>query len=186
MIADPRNGDEERIRLGVSGCLLGQPVRFDGGHKRDTFLTDVLARFVDWVPVCPEEEAGLGTPREAMRLVHQGGAERLVTVRSQRDLTDTLEQQTATGEILRVISSSPTDAQPVFDTIAESAHRLCSAELCQVFRSEDGLLYFVASRGQSPEGLAAARRAFPRPLDQGTASGRASEPAKSGSEHAHS
>jgi PAS domain S-box-containing protein len=90
-----------------------------------------------------------------------------------RDLTETLEQQTATGEILRVISSSPTDAQPVFDTIAESAHRLCSAELCQVFRSEGGSLHFVASRGQSPEGLAAARRAFPRPVDRGTAAGRA-------------
>jgi uncharacterized protein YbgA (DUF1722 family)/uncharacterized protein YbbK (DUF523 family) len=80
----------ERIRLGISACLLGQPVRFDGGHKRDTFLTEALARFVDWVPVCPEEEAGLGTPREAMRLVHQAGAERLIGVRSQRDLTDTL------------------------------------------------------------------------------------------------
>jgi PAS domain S-box-containing protein len=89
------------------------------------------------------------------------------------DLTETLEQQTATGEILRVISSSPTDAQPVFDTIAESAHHLCNAELCQVFRAESELLYFVASRGQSPEGLAAARRAFPRPLDRGTAAGRA-------------
>ena len=90
MIADHRYDDEPRLRLGVSACLLGRPVRFDGGDKRDTFLTEALARFVDWVPVCPEEEAGLGTPREAMRLVHHGGAERLVAVRSQRDLTDTL------------------------------------------------------------------------------------------------
>jgi uncharacterized protein YbgA (DUF1722 family) len=59
---------EPRLRLGVSACLLGKPVRFDGGHERDTFLTDRLARFVEWVPVLPEEEAGLGTPREAMRL----------------------------------------------------------------------------------------------------------------------
>ena len=58
-------------RLGVSACLLGQEVRYDGGHKRDPFLTDVLARFVQWVPVCPEEEAGFGTPREAMRLERQ-------------------------------------------------------------------------------------------------------------------
>ena len=90
-----------------------------------------------------------------------------------RDLTETLEQQTATGEILRVISSSPTDAQPVFDTIAESARRLCEAELCQVFRSDSGALHFVASEGQTPEGLAAAQRAFPRPVDRGTAAGRA-------------
>ena len=57
------------LRLGISRCLLGEEVRFDGGHKRDTFLTEVLGRYVEWVPVCPEVEAGLGTPREAMRLV---------------------------------------------------------------------------------------------------------------------
>ena len=78
-----------------------------------------------------------------------------------RDLTETLEQQTATGEILRVISSSPTDAQPVFDTIAESARRLCEAELCQVFRSEAGALHFVASEATTAEGLAAAAPRVP-------------------------
>ena len=61
-----------------------------------------------------------------------------------RDLTETLEQQTATGEILRVISSSPTDVQPVFDTIAESAKRLCAAEFCVVYRFDGQLLHFVA------------------------------------------
>ena len=50
----------ERIRLGVSACLLGEEVRYDGGHKRDRFLTDVLAPYVQWVPVCPEVEVGLG------------------------------------------------------------------------------------------------------------------------------
>ena len=90
MIANGRVDDDQRLRLGVSACLLGRPVRFNGGHTRDTFVAETLARFVDWVPVCPEEEAGLGTPREAMRLVRQGGAERLITVRTQRDLTDTL------------------------------------------------------------------------------------------------
>lgn len=90
MITDQRCDDEQRLRLGVSACLLGKPVRFDGGHKCDTYLAEGLSRFVEWVPVCPEEEAGLGTPREAMRLVHQGGTARLVAVRSQRDLTDAL------------------------------------------------------------------------------------------------
>ncbi|HJV57076.1 MAG TPA: GAF domain-containing protein, partial [Methylomirabilota bacterium] len=90
-----------------------------------------------------------------------------------RDLTETLEQQTATGEILRVISSSPTDAQPVFDSIAESARRLCEAEFCQVFRYEAGVLHFVASEGHNREGLEAAQRAFPRPADRGTTAGRA-------------
>src|SRR5579871_6818696 len=58
----------ERPRLGVSSCLLGSPVRFDGGHKRFRFLTDELGGYVDWVPYCPEIEIGLGTPREPIRL----------------------------------------------------------------------------------------------------------------------
>jgi len=62
----------ERIRLGISACLLGEPVRFDGGHKRDPFLVESLGQFVDWVPVCPEVESGLDSPRESMRLVQTG------------------------------------------------------------------------------------------------------------------
>jgi uncharacterized protein YbgA (DUF1722 family)/uncharacterized protein YbbK (DUF523 family) len=61
-----------RPRLGVSSCLLGAEVRFNGGHKRSRFLTDELAPFVDWVPYCPEIEIGLGTPREAIRLTASG------------------------------------------------------------------------------------------------------------------
>ena len=57
------------IRIGISSCLLGQEVRFDGGHKRDAFLTGTFGQFVEWVPVCPEVESGFGTPRPAMRLV---------------------------------------------------------------------------------------------------------------------
>jgi PAS domain S-box-containing protein len=90
-----------------------------------------------------------------------------------RDLTETLEQQTATGEILRVISSSPTDVQPVFDTIAQSARRLCGAEFCQVFRVEGGQLHNVANDGHNAEGLAVIRRSFPRPVDEGSSAGRA-------------
>src|SRR5579859_7360130 len=62
----------ERPRLGVSSCLLGSPVRFDGGHKRFLFLTDELGPYVDWVPYCPEVEIGLGTPREPIRLTDSG------------------------------------------------------------------------------------------------------------------
>jgi uncharacterized protein YbgA (DUF1722 family)/uncharacterized protein YbbK (DUF523 family) len=78
------------IRIGVSSCLLGQEVRFDGGHKRDRFLTDTLGPFVEWVPVCPEVEAGLSIPREAMRLERQGTSLRLMTVKSGVDLTGRL------------------------------------------------------------------------------------------------
>jgi len=78
------------IRIGISSCLLGEDVRYDGGHKRDRFLTDTLGRFVEWVPVCPEVEAGFGTPREPMQLVDAGSGLRLITVRTRRDLTNTL------------------------------------------------------------------------------------------------
>jgi uncharacterized protein YbgA (DUF1722 family)/uncharacterized protein YbbK (DUF523 family) len=78
-------------RIGVSRCLLGEEVRYDGGHKRDQFLTDVLGRYVEWVPICPEVEAGLGTPREAMRLVGTPQHPRLVTIKSGTDRTHALE-----------------------------------------------------------------------------------------------
>ena len=73
------------IRIGISSCLLGEKVRFDGGHKQDPFLTGTFGRFVEWVPVCPEVEAGLGTPREAMRLVRTQDGIRLLTVKTARD-----------------------------------------------------------------------------------------------------
>ena len=82
----------EAIRIGVSSCLLGEEVRFDGGHKRDRFLTDTFGPFVEWVPVCPEVEAGFGTPREAMRLVSLGDRVHLVTVRTGVDLTAPMER----------------------------------------------------------------------------------------------
>jgi uncharacterized protein YbbK (DUF523 family) len=61
-----------RPRVGVSSCLLGEQVRFNGGHKRSRFLTDELSPYVDWVPYCPEMEIGLGTPREPIRLTAAG------------------------------------------------------------------------------------------------------------------
>ena len=79
------------IRIGISACLLGEKVRFDGGHKQDPFLSGTFGRFVEWVPVCPEVEAGLGTPREAMRLVRTQDGVRLLTVKTARDLTATLD-----------------------------------------------------------------------------------------------
>jgi uncharacterized protein YbgA (DUF1722 family)/uncharacterized protein YbbK (DUF523 family) len=82
------------LRLGISRCLLGDEVRFDGGHKRDHFLTDALGRYVEWVPVCPEVEAGLGTPREAMRLIGDPRRPRLVTIRRGIDHTGALETMT--------------------------------------------------------------------------------------------
>jgi uncharacterized protein YbgA (DUF1722 family)/uncharacterized protein YbbK (DUF523 family) len=77
-----------RLRLGVSSCLLGRKVRFDGQHKRDDFLCDLLGPMVEWVAVCPEVEVGLGTPRETSRLVQTAAGVRLVMPKSGRDLTD--------------------------------------------------------------------------------------------------
>jgi uncharacterized protein YbgA (DUF1722 family)/uncharacterized protein YbbK (DUF523 family) len=75
-------------RIGVSSCLLGTKVRYDGQHKRDAFLADVLSPFVEWVPVCPELELGLGVPREPIRLVGLPSAPRLVAERTGKDHTD--------------------------------------------------------------------------------------------------
>jgi uncharacterized protein YbgA (DUF1722 family)/uncharacterized protein YbbK (DUF523 family) len=79
-----------KIHLGISACLLGQPVRYDGGHKLDRFIVDTLGQYVDFVPVCPEVECGLGVPREAMRLVGDPDAPRLLTIRGQVDHTGTM------------------------------------------------------------------------------------------------
>ena len=81
-----------------------------------------------------------------------------------RDLTELLGQQTATAQILRVISSSPTDVQPVFDTIVRSALRLCNGATTAVFRVDGGMLHHSANYGGSPEALAAARARYPRPV----------------------
>jgi uncharacterized protein YbgA (DUF1722 family)/uncharacterized protein YbbK (DUF523 family) len=75
------------IRLGISTCLLGERVRFDGGHKHDRFLTDVLGRYVEWVPVCPEVEVGMGIPRESVRLAGDPAAPRMVGVKTGTDHT---------------------------------------------------------------------------------------------------
>ncbi|MHC1789643.1 YbgA family protein [Solidesulfovibrio sp.] len=85
----------ESIRVGVSACLLGQPVRYDGGHKRDLYVMDTLGRHFEFVPVCPEVECGLGVPREAMRLTGDPDAPRLVTVKSGLDHTERMQQWAA-------------------------------------------------------------------------------------------
>jgi uncharacterized protein YbbK (DUF523 family) len=81
-----------RLRIGISQCLLGDRVRYDGGHKRDALLADTLSRQVEWVPVCPEVEAGLGVPREAMRLEGTAAVARLVTVTTMVDHTASMRQ----------------------------------------------------------------------------------------------
>ena len=69
------------IRLGISSCLIGEQVRFDGGHKRDTFINEALGQFFEFIPVCPEVAIGLGIPRQPIRLVGDAAAPRAVGVR---------------------------------------------------------------------------------------------------------
>lgn len=82
-----RDHSNDEIRIGVSRCLLGEEVRYDGGHKRNAFVTGTLAPFVRYVPVCPEVEMGMSTPREAIRLVRGGDGPRLVGLKSEHDYT---------------------------------------------------------------------------------------------------
>ncbi len=83
---------EMKIKLGISACLLGEKVRYDGGHKLDRYLTNTLGKYVDYVPVCPEVEAGFGIPRETMHLEGDLNAPRLVTRKTKRDLTEPMLQ----------------------------------------------------------------------------------------------
>ncbi|MCP3966483.1 MAG: DUF523 and DUF1722 domain-containing protein [Lentisphaerae bacterium] len=77
----------DKIKLGISACLLGEKVRYDGQHKRDHYLTDVMRKYVDWVPVCPEHDCGMSIPREAMHLEGNIDDPKLVTVNSHKDMT---------------------------------------------------------------------------------------------------
>lgn len=78
---------ESKIKIGISTCLLGEKVRYDGGHKLDKYLTGTLGEYFDYVPVCPEFELGLGVPRESLRLVGDPDNPRLVTTRTKQDIT---------------------------------------------------------------------------------------------------
>jgi uncharacterized protein YbgA (DUF1722 family)/uncharacterized protein YbbK (DUF523 family) len=78
---------QESIRVGISSCLLGENVRYDGGHKEDRFITQTLSQYFEYVPVCPELEVGMGVPREAIRLVGDPESPRLLGVRSAIDHT---------------------------------------------------------------------------------------------------
>lgn len=109
--------DSEKLRIGISECLLGHEVRFDGGHKHDRFLTGTLGQYVDYVPVCPEVEYGLGIPREALRLEGDPQSPRLITARTKIDHTEgmlkyarerveSLEKEDLCGFIFK--SNSPT------------------------------------------------------------------------------
>ena len=117
---------EPRPRVGISSCLLGAKVRYNGADKRDAFLLDALTDRVEWVPVCPEVEVGMGTPREPVQLVRIGGGIRMLTVNTRIDHTasmtawaegklEELARPQISGYVLKKHSPScGKDAVPVF------------------------------------------------------------------------
>ena len=119
------------LKLGISSCLLGENVRYDGGHKLNRYLRDTLGHFVEWVAVCPEYECGLTIPREAMRLVGDPESPRLMTSRSKKDLTgrmqdwiakrlENLEQEDLCGFVFK--KGSPSSGYTGVKVYTESGH----------------------------------------------------------------
>ena len=87
--------DHPPVKIGISACLLGEKVRYDGGHKHDRLITDILGRYLEFVPVCPEVECGLGTPREAMHLSGDPDDPHLVTIKTGVDHTERMKSWAA-------------------------------------------------------------------------------------------
>ncbi|MEW6570210.1 MAG: DUF523 domain-containing protein [Nitrospirota bacterium] len=84
----------DKIKIGISSCLLGEKVRYDGGHKLDRYITETLGKYFDWISVCPEVGYGLPVPRESMRLAGEPDSPRLVTVNTKVDHTEGMMEWT--------------------------------------------------------------------------------------------
>ncbi|HSH43562.1 MAG TPA: DUF523 and DUF1722 domain-containing protein [Arenicellales bacterium] len=120
-----------RIRLGVSSCLMGSEVRFDGGHKRNAFIHGMLTRYFEFVPLCPEVEIGLGVPREPIRIERRGGIDRVVGVKNpDLDVTDALR---ALGE--RAVRDNPGISGWIFKSKSPS----CGMERVKVYPAGGGM-----------------------------------------------
>ena len=144
------------------------------------------ARTLLTVPMLKENEliGAIGIYRQEVRpftnkqieLVNNFASQAVIAIENTRllnELRQSLEQQTATAEVLRVISSSPTNVQPVFDSIAESAVRLCGGQFAFEVRFDGKVMDFASCFGLSAEGLAAFRSMMPMPATEGVATGRA-------------
>jgi len=126
----------EKIKLGISTCLLGKNIRYDGGHKLDRFLTDTLGQYVEYVPVCPEVECGLPVPRESMHLEGDPESPRLVTSRTKQDMTGhmlrwamkrvvELEKEELCGFIFK--SDSPSSGMERIKVYQEGGGHVCKS-----------------------------------------------------------
>src|SRR5262249_16371306 len=162
--------DEEvarRSRLGNIRTMLGVPLLREGASIGVLLLQKgIVEPFMDKQIELAETFADQAVIAiENVRLFDE------VQART-RELSESLEQRTATAAVLRIISSSPTDAQPVFDTIAKSVARLCKAQFCHVFRFDGELIHFAAVHGYAPEVAGTAQSAYPMAPGRGTAAAR--------------
>jgi uncharacterized protein YbgA (DUF1722 family)/uncharacterized protein YbbK (DUF523 family) len=142
----------DRIRLGVSSCLLGEAVRYDGGHTRDRFLTDALGPYVEWVPTCPEADLGLGVPRDTLRLVGSPAAPRLVQEKTGEDLT--ARMQAYARERVRALAARGLDGY-----VLKRASPSCGLFRVRVYR--DGVRPGADGRGLFATALVGALPTLP-------------------------
>jgi GAF domain-containing protein len=159
VLADPEYQMSEHQHAGGWRTSLGIPM------LREGVLIGAIFIWRTEVRAFSDKQIGLATTFADQAAIAIENARLLSELQVKNaDLTEALEQQTATGEILRVISRSPTDIEPVFDAIAESAVRLCSADYGSAIRLEGDMIHLVAQRGQTAQWLDMARRLFPSPL----------------------
>ena len=148
---DNENGQTcDRIRVGISSCLLGNEVRYDGRHKRDAYVVGTLSEYFDFVPVCPEEAIGLGTPREPIRLVQKSDGVHVVGVKTvTRDVTEALraygekmarQMTDISGYILKRASPSCGMERVKVYTEAGMPVTTASGKYAEVFMREQPLL----------------------------------------------
>jgi GAF domain-containing protein/CheY-like chemotaxis protein len=166
--ADPDYGLTALAQVGTMRCIIGVPMLREGKP---------IGGLVVWrsVPeLFPDKQV------ELLKIFAEQAVIAIENVRlfqeleaRNRDVTESLEQQTATADILKVISSSPTDVQPVFGMIAESARQLCHGEFCGVFRFDGELIHLVGHHGLTPEAAKVYQQAWPGPPGRGSAIGRA-------------
>ena len=91
-VPDTEAPDDRPLRIGVSSCVIGEEVRWNGGHSRQRYLTDMLGPFVEYVPVCPEVEVGMGVPRPTVRLVREGETIRMIDPKNEVDWTSSMNR----------------------------------------------------------------------------------------------
>ena len=166
VLADPTYASKDAALAGEWRSCLTVPMMRNGEAVGAIFVGRALAE-----PFAQEKVLLLQTfADEAMIAIENA--------RLFREAHEALERQTATANILKVISASPTDTQPVFDAIARSAAELCNAQFCHVFRFDGALLHVASSHGLTPESHASLLRAYPMAPGKGSAAVRTVAPAR--------